>query len=116
MTLGEIVAVCEKADGLPVIVLAAQRLRDGKRLPAPKRINRSLPVKCIGGSVHDWHMAVRVADVARFALHHPPGTILPLREIQPAEKLSPAMRRMCKIADPPADPWATHTEGADAVD
>lgn len=107
MTLTELLAVCDQveAQGLSVIVLAAQRLRRGKRLAPPKRIDRSLAVQAIGGRELDWYVSVDIAAARAFALRRHAGHTVPLRVVQPAEKMSRDMRRLCGVADPPADPW-----------
>ena len=113
MTLAELSAVCDKveAQGLPFGILAAPRLRDGKRIPPPKRIDGALAVTCVGGKVHDWLVSFRVADArAYIARRANPSLAIPLRDVQPAEKMSREMRRMCGVEDPPADPWAAEAE------
>lgn len=107
MTVAELMRVATEveAQGLSVLVLAAQRLRRGKRIPPPKRVGGSLPVKAIGGRELDWYVAVEIADVQAFAKRHGADRTVPLRVVQPAEKMSREMRRMCGMDDPPADPW-----------
>jgi hypothetical protein len=107
MTVIELVAACDvaEAQGLSVTVLAAQRLRHGKRLPSPKRIDRALPVKVIGGNTLNWFVSVDIAAARLYARRRVDEYVVPLRVVSGPEKMSAELRRMCGVEDPPADPW-----------
>lgn len=108
MTVSEMLAVCGvvEAQGLSMMVLAAPRLRDGKRLPPPKRIAHSLRVTCVGGNDKNYFLAITTEEVKRFAASRYPTERFLLREYTAAEKMSRELRRMAGVADPPEDPWA----------
>lgn len=107
MCVAELVALCSEVEsqGLSVLILAAQRLRHGRRIPEPRRVAGSLRTQPVGGNELNWFVAVEVKDARAFAKRRSPETVIPLRVVRGPEKMSAQMRRMCGADDPPADPW-----------
>jgi hypothetical protein len=80
MTVGELVQLCAdvQAQGLSVVVLCARRMRDGKRLPCPKMIDRALRVENVGGNYWNWFVSVKIEDVQPFAWRREHSQVIPL--------------------------------------